>query len=216
MNVESIYLAKLGELKGKIETNASRFSGVTNVFSNMLESIESRMDVVRLGSTINSEILALQNSGIVSDLSDIVVKTNISSEIEYAIQSAAEKTGLDPNLIKGVIQNESSFHTDSVSGVGAQGLMQLMPATARELGVTDTSNVYQNVMGGATYLKKQLDRFGDIRLALAAYNSGPSRVASYNIVNVDDPTQYSRISSGVRGYVSKVLNYYAKFSELDA
>ena len=128
------------------------------------------------------------------------------------MSQAARQTGLDPALIKAVIQVESSFRTDAVSRCGAQGLMQLMPGTARSLGVTNSFDVNQNVMGGSTYLQQQLERFGDIRLALAAYNTGPGRIGRLDITNADDPQQYAKISEGVRGYVDKVMKYYKQFA----
>ncbi len=141
------------------------------------------------------------------------LKTSAStSEIDAAVSNAAQATGLDPALIKAVIQVESSFRSDAVSGAGAQGLMQLMPGTARSLGVTNSFDPYQNVMGGSTYISQQLERFGDIRLALAAYNTGPGRIGKLDITNPDDPAQYNQISEGVRGYVDKVLAYYKQFA----
>ena len=101
--------------------------------------------------------------------------------IHQSIRTAAQKYNLSEELIRSVIQAESNFRPDAVSPAGAQGLMQLMPATARELGVTDPFDVEQNIDGGARYLKKMVDRFnGDIKLALAAYNAGPGTVERYN------------------------------------
>ena len=101
-------------------------------------------------------------------------------KIEASVQKAANKYGLSAGLIKGVIRAESNFQVDAVSRAGAQGLMQLMPATAKELGVTNPFDIDQNNDGGARYLRKMLDSFGgDVKLALAAYNAGPGTVRKY-------------------------------------
>lgn len=101
-------------------------------------------------------------------------------KIEKSIQKAASKYNLSPGLIKGVIRAESNFQVDAVSRAGAQGLMQLMPATAEELGVTKPFDIDQNIDGGSRYLRKMLDSFGgDVKLALAAYNAGPGTVRKY-------------------------------------
>jgi soluble lytic murein transglycosylase-like protein len=101
-------------------------------------------------------------------------------KIEKSIQKAARKYNLSPGLIRGVVQAESNFRVDAVSRAGAQGLMQLMPGTAKELGVTKPLDIDQNIDGGARYLRKMLDRFGgDVKLALAAYNAGPGTVRKY-------------------------------------
>ncbi len=102
-------------------------------------------------------------------------------EIEDSIQQAAIKYKLPPALIKGVIRAESNFRIDAVSPAGAQGLMQLMPATAKELGVTKPFDIGQNIDGGSRYLRKMLDSFnGNVRQALAAYNAGPGTVRKYD------------------------------------
>ena len=101
--------------------------------------------------------------------------------IADSINRAARRYHLPQKLIASVIQAESNFQVDAVSPAGAQGLMQLMPATAKELGVDDPFDVRQNIDGGAAYLRQMLDRFGgDVKLALAAYNAGPGTVERYN------------------------------------
>ena len=106
--------------------------------------------------------------------------TRKRQEIERSIQKAARKYNLSPGFIKGVIKAESNFQVDAVSRAGALGLMQLMPATAKELGVTNPLDIDQNIDGGCRYLRKMLDCFGgDAKLALAAYNAGPGTVRRY-------------------------------------
>jgi soluble lytic murein transglycosylase-like protein len=96
------------------------------------------------------------------------------------IETAAREFGVDPALVRAVIHAESAFNPKARSPKGAQGLMQLMPGTARELGVTDTLTVADNIRGGVRYLARMLKTFdGDIRLATAAYNAGPGAVSRY-------------------------------------
>lgn len=93
------------------------------------------------------------------------------------IDEASKSTGLRPELILAVIDKESAGKSDAISSKGASGLMQLMPATAKEVGVSDPLDPAQNITGGARYLSKMLDRFdGNLELALAGYNAGPGNV----------------------------------------
>lgn len=94
------------------------------------------------------------------------------------VDAAAARHGLDPKLLHSLVLVESGYRANAVSVAGAVGLTQLMPATARELGVMDLTDPRENLLGGAAYLSAQLERFRDLRLALAAYNSGPARVAA--------------------------------------
>ena len=101
-------------------------------------------------------------------------------KIEKSISKAARKYNLPPKLIKGVIKAESNFDINALSHAGAQGLMQLMPGTAKELGVNNPFDIDQNIDGGSRYLRKMLDSFGgDVKVALAAYNAGPGTVEKY-------------------------------------
>jgi len=97
----------------------------------------------------------------------------IVQDFESIIQEAGQRYRVDPSLIRAVIQAESGGNPLAVSRAGARGLMQLMPETAAELGVTNPFDPTQNIMGGTSYLSRLLDRYrGDVKLALAAYNWG--------------------------------------------
>ena len=112
------------------------------------------------------------------------------------IAEAAARYHLDPRMIKAVMETESSFDATAVSPVGALGLMQLMPAVARELGASDPLDPRQNIMAGARYLRQLLDAHdGNLRLALASYNAGPGNVAKYRAIPPFKET---------RNYVKKV------------
>ncbi len=119
------------------------------------------------------------------------------------IMRAARIYEVDPALIRAVILAESSYNPQAVSYCGAQGLMQLMPTTARSLGVLDSFDPAMNIDGGVRYLKILLDRFqGDVSLALAAYNAGSGYVRKYGGVPPFRAT---------RDYIKKVLYYQKKF-----
>jgi soluble lytic murein transglycosylase-like protein len=117
------------------------------------------------------------------------------TDLESIFRAAAAKYGVPLNLLKAVAKVESSFRPNATSRCGAMGIMQLMPRTAKWLGVTDAYDPEQNIMGGAKYLGKLLHQYdGDVRLTLAAYNAGPGTVR-----------KYGGVPPFAEGYVNKVL-----------
>ena len=125
--------------------------------------------------------------------------------VPYAakIRAAASRHGLSPSLLAGLVRAESAFDPRAVSRVGARGLGQLMPATARSLGVSNSFDPDQNLDGSARYLSTQLDRFRSVRLALAAYHAGPERVALR-------PHSLPRTT---RAYVERVMRFEREYRQ---
>jgi len=147
---------------------------------------------------------ALREVNPLNSVSFGVPNANFNPAIDAAVTAASIQHGVDANLIRAVIRAESSGNPFAVSHAGAQGLMQLMPATARNLGVTDPFDIAQNVNAGTAYLRSLLDRFsGDTELALAAYNAGWSRVQQHGGIPPFAETQT---------YVPRVLGFREEYA----
>jgi soluble lytic murein transglycosylase-like protein len=136
-------------------------------------------------------------------VSSVNTTTRGTEWLDPIISKASRRYGVDVGLIKAVIKAESNFNPNAVSHAGARGLMQLMPGTARSLGVSDSFDPEQNVMGGTKFLRDLLDRYnGDIDSALAAYNWGPG--------NVDKRS--GRMPAETRSYLVRVKQLYSSYS----
>ena len=127
--------------------------------------------------------------------------TNGRFPYEPQITAAAQRHGLDPLLLAALVKQESGFNPDVCSHAGACGLGQLMPLTAAELGVVNRFNPEQNLDGAARYLSQQLQRFGRLDLALAAYNAGPGRVGRCRCIPEGEASRY----------VPAVLSHYQDY-----
>ncbi|MDH4204970.1 MAG: lytic transglycosylase domain-containing protein [Desulfobacteraceae bacterium] len=128
---------------------------------------------------------------------------NAENRYQLLILEAAYRYKVEPAIIKAIIMAESSFNPKAVSRVGARGLMQLMPRTARSLGVEDSFKPAHNIDAGVRYFKHLLDQFdGEIKLALAAYNAGSFNVRKYGGIPPFKATKF---------YINKVLKYYETY-----
>lgn len=153
-------------------------------------------------------------SSVLSDASDAysnsqttTALTECPSDLYTIFEEAASMYGVSVNLLTAIARAESGFHADAVSSAGAVGIMQLMPATAASLGVTNSYDVRENIMGGAKLISQLLSKYnGNTSLALAAYNAGSSNVDSYGGIPPFTETQ---------NYVKKVLSYMNTESQSD-
>jgi soluble lytic murein transglycosylase-like protein len=158
-------------------------------------------------------------SGEIPEMAEIWTGTEGSGETKPTdyddlIHAASAKYGVPVDLIKAVIDTESSFNPGVVSSAGAKGLMQLMDGTARGLGVSDPFDPAQSIDGGVRYLSYQLKRFdGQEKMALAAYNAGPGRVTKLGVRTDEElMAQLERLPEETQSYISKIERARAKYA----
>ncbi len=162
-------------------------SAMYKVMFAMLEKFSQKLD----GSAGSSATTADSSTG---------SGAAVTGDFSALINQAAQKYNVSPGLVQAIVKSESNFNPAAVSSVGALGLMQLMPATAAGLGVTNALDPAQNIEGGVKFLSQLLTHYnGNVRLAVAAYNAGPGAVDKYNGVPPYQETQT---------YVDRVLGYY--------
>ena len=166
-------------------------------FGNLLINPESMKVHAQLARTNPTDSL---NNALLQATAASSAAPASKSQIMSMVEQVAQKHGVDDRLVKALIKQESGFNPNAKSKAGAMGLMQLMPLTAKNLGVTDAYNPVQNVDGGVRYLKSMLKKYnGNVILALAAYNAGPAAVDKYEGVPPYKETQ---------NYVKNILANY--------
>ena len=187
---------------------------MSNVLNNILKQkmleIQSQLptyvklvkdDSASFNNVLTAEMNQSNNSNIGSPdaIGSVKEKVNYSGDFNEIIDNVSKKYNINSSIIKSVIKAESDFNPSVVSSAGAMGLMQLMPDTARSLGVDDTFDPVENIEGGVKYLKEMLDKFGgNLELALAAYNAGPGNVVKYGGIPPFQETE---------NYVAKIMGY---------
>jgi soluble lytic murein transglycosylase-like protein len=203
--LEDAKAQKLMEIDAAIAQ--AKLSGASGLAVNSALAKELGVDLVSSSDTSTSVNATLSGSdsstasstsvsGTSSTGSDLVTTEELNSYFD----EASATYGVDEKLLKAVAKAESNFNPSAVSSAGAIGIMQLMPSTAAGLGVSDSFDARENILGGAKYLSKLLSKYnGDTSLALAAYNAGSARVDEYGGIPPYAETQ---------NYVKKVLAYY--------
>lgn len=170
----------------------------------MSSSSTSNVQMVMIQALIKLLEKTLAGKGLSSDLSELSGSSTSkkAGSFESIIQKASAKYGVDADLVKAVIQNESAYDPEAVSSAGAMGLMQLMPATAASLGVENPLDPEENIEGGVKLLRELLNQFGgNLTNTVAAYNAGAGAVQQYGGVPPYQETQL---------YVNRVLSTYGK------
>lgn len=212
-NEFQLVMQSLTNAMEKDGTLGSTASGETTGSADILNSLgissyESSNGLGSLDSSESSDSLDSLglNSYRYSSLINSISSSNIgkgNQVIQQAVAKASAKYNVDANFINAVINQESSFNPKARSSAGAMGLMQLMPGTAKSLGVSDPYNIEQNVDGGTKYLKGLLDAFGGQKeLALSAYNAGPNMLRTRGVSSVSD---IYKLPNETRNYVSSIM-----------
>lgn len=186
-------LSNLQRVFQRIQEIKERFNWGFNNYPSFQQLLEKQKEVSSLPRTLIGDKIQVKKTYSIP-----------SHKLITLIEELAEKHGMDKNLIKAVIKAESDFNNFAVSPKGAKGLMQLMPQTARALGVQEVFDPQQNIDAGIRYLKGLIERFSpDLERALAAYNAGPEAVEHYGGIPPYKET---------KDYVEKVIRFWKEYS----
>ncbi|WP_042197516.1 lytic transglycosylase domain-containing protein [Paenibacillus camerounensis] len=232
MSIESAAANGLGQLKwvnlrsssaiGQSGSNSTaEASGSTKAeFAAMLSQAARQSaeggSTLEAGATAMSSLIWQQLGATGIGYSSISSGTEetVPTDYEELIQTASVKYGVPADLIKAVIDTESSFNPNVVSSAGAKGLMQLMDGTANGLGVSDPFDPAQNIDGGVRYLSYQLKRYdGEEKMALAAYNAGPGRVNKLGVSNDEElMDKLGQLPKETQAYIAKIERARAEYA----
>jgi membrane-bound lytic murein transglycosylase MltF len=189
---------------GNLDTVLNRINEIKTSFDNIPGEAEP---TTNFRDVINEYLNAQNNSETKAIVSPYSQVKGLQSQIDDMITRHASNNGLDPMLVKSVVRAESNFNPAAISPAGAEGLMQLMPGTAKSLGVRNPFDPEQNIAGGTSYLRSLINKFGSTELGVAAYNAGPGAVSKYGGIPPYKETQ---------NYVNKVMSYKNNHSETSA
>lgn len=198
-----IVAAKMQELNTKLNSRMQEISGKTGIqFS---ELFASRINNITQEQEEKTDIEGISSAG---DTEAALASSTKRGNYDALISATANKYGVASQLARAVVWAESNFNSNVVSKAGAVGLMQLMPGTAEMLGVSNSYDPVQNVDGGVRYLAQRLEAYdGDILKALAAYNCGPSKLASLGITDLADPDQFALLPKETQNYITRIEGY---------
>ena len=196
------YINTLNAQWEPVEKKTDILTGTTGNNNNIqsFDNVLKNSTKVKFGDLLTNPSTRVNANIYTAQANSASEKITTREQIKNLVSRVAQKHGVDEKLVNALIKQESGFNPNAKSRVGAMGLMQLMPATAKGLGVTNPMDPEQNVEGGVKYLKSMLNKYnGNIILALAAYNAGPGAVDKYDGVPPYKETQ---------NYVRSILATY--------